>query len=88
LLFLLALAADARVELVGKLYELDETGSFLLHVFVANSLVLFFHVPTLITILGFSWIILIILRKVSPGVEIVPILIELEYMLDRGGLVS
>ncbi len=88
LLLFLLLPLYTRVALVGKLNELIESCALLLLMLSSLALVLVFHVAALVPILGLAGIVLVELREVAPGLEIVPVLIELVNLFHRGGTVS
>lgn len=76
-----ALATDARVCLVGKLYKLNDATALLLEVFAPRFLVLLLHIAALVAISSFTRIILIILGEVAPGLKVIPILVKFVDLL-------
>ena len=75
------LLLDSGVVIVGELDETENSGALRFDVFCSLPLVLLLHVASLIAILSFVSVILVILRELSPTLEVVPELVEL---LDVG----
>jgi hypothetical protein len=79
---------NSGVQFVGELHKGDDSLPFLLRVFVSDSLVLHLHVPALVSICGFSGVVLEELGPFSPRLEVVPVLVKFVYLFNRSGFIS
>ena len=83
LLFFLYLSKfflNSWVIIVCHFDEAHYSGALFLYVFCSTPFIFILHVPSLVTILSFICVVFVILRKLSPTLEVVPELVEFFYI--------